>query len=118
MVKNAKKAAAHDLGVRGEEAAAQWYRSQGFEILERNWRCFEGEIDVIAADRTTVVFCEVKTRTSDRFADPALAVGYHKQAKVRTTAFRWLQDQPWHKELRFDVALVVGESLRVIEDAF
>ena len=66
----------------------------------------------------TVVFCEVKSRASAGFADPAAAVDYRKQAKLRKAAYRWLQDQSWHESLRFDVAVVVSGKIRVIEDAF
>jgi len=106
------------MGERGEALAAQWYRQAGFEIAARNWTCREGELDVVARRDELVVFCEVKARASDRFADPALAVDYRKQAKVRRAAFRWLEGQPWQPRLRFDVAIVVSGRLRLIEDAF
>jgi putative endonuclease len=112
------KLAAHVLGSRGEDAVAEWYRKAGYEIVDRNWRCREGEIDVIARDDTTLVFCEVKARASTRFADPAAAVGFRKQARVRRAAFRWLEQQAWHEYLRFDVAIVVGGKVTMIEDAF
>jgi putative endonuclease len=106
------------LGERGEDAAAAWYVHAGYRIVDRNWRCREGEIDVIATNGDTVVFCEVKSRASSRFADPATAVDHRKQAKVRRAAFRWLEDQPWKNQLRFDVAVVVSGRVEVIEDAF
>lgn len=106
------------LGERGEDLAAAWYESEGFQIVGRNWTCREGELDVIARRDKLVVFCEVKSRASDRFADPALAVGYRKQAKVRRAAFRWLEEQPWQQQLRFDVAVVISGRLRLIHDAF
>ena len=110
--------AAHVLGDRGEDAVAQWYRKAGYTIVDRNWRCREGEIDVIARRDSTIVFCEVKSRSSDRFCDPASAVDYRKQSKVRRAAFRWLQSHAWHDHLRFDVAVVVSGKITVIEDAF
>ena len=110
--------AGHVLGEQGEDAVAAWYRRGGYTIVDRNWRCREGEIDVIAKRDTTVVFCEVKTRSSSRFADPALAVGYRKQAKLRRAAVRWLKNQAWHDHLRFDVALVVNGEITVLENAF
>jgi len=97
---------------------AEWYRRAGFEVVGRNWRCREGELDVIASNGTTVVFCEVKSRSSSAFADPRLAVDHRKQAKVRRAALRWLDSQRWHRHLRFDVATVVGSDITVIEDAF
>ena len=114
--------AAHELGRRGEDRAARWYQENGYEILARNWRCFEGEIDVVAARGDIVAICEVKARASARFVDPALAVGRAKQSKVRKAAFRWLEQGPQQgnttRRLRFDVALVVGGELEVIEGAF
>ncbi len=60
------------LGGHGEEAAAAWYRDASYEIVDRNWRCAEGELDVVAqsADRSVLVFCEVKTRRSELFGSP------------------------------------------------
>ena len=110
--------AGHRLGRQGEEAAARWYQQSGFEIVDRNWHCAEGELDVVASDGTTVVFCEVKTRSSDRFIDPALAVDHRKQARIRTAALRWLESHRRHPHIRFDVALVVAGQVRVIEQAF
>jgi len=110
--------AAHVLGDRGEDAVARWYRKAGYTIVDRNWRCREGEIDVIAKRGSTIVFCEVKSRSSDRFGDPASAVDYRKQAKVRRAAFRWLESRSWHDHLRFDVAVVLSGKITVIEDAF
>ena len=62
------------LGAKGEDRAAQWYEDNGYEILERNWRRREGEIDLIVRRGRTVAFCEVKTRTSDRFGSGAESV--------------------------------------------
>ena len=62
-------------GQRGEELAAQWYRRNGYTVVARNWRCAIGEIDLLARRGATLVVCEVKTRRSDAFGVPALAVG-------------------------------------------
>lgn len=110
--------AAHVLGAEGEDAVARWYERAGYTIVGRNWTCREGELDVIASNSNTVVFCEVKSRASARFADPAASVDFRKQAKLRKAAYRWLQDQPWHDNVRFDVAAVVSGKITVIEDAF
>ena len=112
------KTAARILGERGEDTVAAWYLRAGFRILERNWACREGELDIVAANDDVVVFCEVKSRATDRFVDPALAVDHRKQMRVRRAAFRWLQSHACPQRLRFDVALVVSGRIRVIEDAF
>ncbi len=118
MKMNDRKAAAHTLGVSGEDTAAAWYRSAGFTIVERNWRCFEGEIDIIARRGRMTVICEVKTRRTPGRMDPALSITPSKQAKVRTAAHRWLQDQDVRGRVRFDVALVVAGRVQIIEAAF
>lgn len=118
MVKNEQKAAAQRLGNDGEDSVAAWYRCAGYTILERNWRCFEGELDIIAQRGRTIVVCEVKTRRSSRSMDPTLAITPAKQAKVRTAAYRWLEQHNSSGRVRFDVALVVNERVQVIEGAF
>lgn len=118
MVMNEAKLAAHKLGEAGEELVACWYRKAGYKILARNWRCFEGELDIVARKGRTTVVCEVKSRSSSRFMDPALAISRSKQAKVRTAAYRWLDEQKSSGRVRFDVALVVAGRVQVFEGAF
>ena len=115
---NPDKIAARILGERGEDTVAAWYVKHGFRVLDRNWRCAEGELDIVAVDDEVLVFCEVKSRASDRFADPALAVDHRKQARVRRAAFRWLEGHHWPQRIRFDVGIVVSGRIRIIEDAF
>ncbi len=104
---------------------AQWYVDAGYRVLDRNWRCREGELDVVVARGSVLVFCEVKTRRSTAFGVPAEAVTVTKQRRLRTLAMRWLDDHPGARArtLRFDVASVLaprGEApvLDVIEGAF
>lgn len=107
------------LGARGEALTAQWYEAQGYTVVDRNWRCREGEIDVIVARESTLVFCEVKARTSDRFGAPVEAVTRTKQLRLRRLAAAWLSARGVHGvDLRFDVASVMGERVEVIEAAF
>ena len=115
-----------DLGAKGEELTVAWYLSQGYTVLARNWRCREGELDLVASRGRCVVFCEVKTRTGTRFGLPAEAVTAEKQRRLRRLATRWLGEQPpsvGFAELRFDVACVTVRAgaepeLDVIEAAF
>ena len=99
------------LGQDGEELAAQHLTADGFTVLDRNWRCREGELDIVARDADgTLVFCEVKTRSSDLFGLPAEAVGRVKANRIRHLALRWLDDHPEARSganLRFDVVSVV-----------
>ena len=92
------------LGRAGEEAAARHLERLGFDVLERNYRTRWGELDLIAYDGRTLVFCEVKTRRT-RGGQPLDAVGARKQRRVRHVAMRWLterSDRPRSPELRFD----------------
>jgi putative endonuclease len=107
------------LGALGEERAAEWYRDGGYEVVARNWRCHEGEIDLVAVGRGCVVICEVKTRSSDRFGVPAEAVTPAKQARLRGLAAQFLRERPQAlQRLRFDVASVRSGKVDVIEGAF
>jgi putative endonuclease len=111
--------ARRDLGISGEDAAAAWYLANGYSIVERNWRCRDGELDVIAARGRQLVFCEVKTRTSDAFGVPAEAVTRTKQQRIRRLAGRWLSESDFRPVgIRFDVASVMGGTVEVIEGAF
>lgn len=106
-------------GAAGEERAAAWYEAAGYEILARNWRCRDGEIDLIAADRACLVFCEVKSRASAAFGLPAEAVTPAKQERLRRLAARWLEQAGRRpREVRFDVAAILGDDLEIIEGAF
>ena len=106
------------LGLRGEHAAAAWYIQRGFRVLDRRWRCRDGEIDLVLALGAMVVFCEVKTRSSDRFGTGAEAVTWRKQQRLRKLAVRWLSENGGYDTLRFDVVAVTGSRVDVIEAAF
>jgi putative endonuclease len=110
------------LGNAGEDAVAAWYEAAGYRVVDRNWRCREGELDVVAARGDTLVFCEVKTRASTRFGAPVEAVTAAKQRRLRMLAARWLADHDLRRRtLRFDVASVTRASdgqlaVEVLED--
>jgi putative endonuclease len=78
------------LGRDGEQAAVSYLEGCGFRILDRNWRCADGEIDIVAVERHTFVVCEVKTRSGTRYGTPLEAVGRAKRARLRRLAVRWL----------------------------
>ncbi len=112
-------AARQALGAKGEALAARWYTDNGYEVVARNWRCREGEIDLIVRRRRTIVFCEVKTRTSDAFGLPAEAVTRAKRERLRHLAAKWLDESPVKPVgIRFDVAAVLDGHLEIIEGAF
>src|SRR5262245_29933348 len=107
------------LGAVGEERATAWYLARGYKVVARNWRCREGELDLVVTGHGLVVFCEVKTRTSERYGLPAEAVTPVKQQRLRGLAVRFLSENPQPATgLRFDVASVRSGRVSVIEAAF
>lgn len=112
-----------DLQAKGEDAAAAHLQGQGMEVVARNWRVKMGEIDIVARERDTLVFVEVKSRASCDWADPALSVGYDKQKRLRRLAAAYLVlERPGFEGCRFDVISYVDDAasprLDHIIDAF
>src|SRR5437763_9433726 len=113
-----------DLGSRGEAAVAEWYEQQGYRVVDRNWRCRDGELDLVLERSRVVVFCEVKTRRSDRFGAPVEAITHRKRQRLRVLAAKWLDERKAVvRELRFDVASVMPGPdgrfvIEVLEGAF
>ncbi|MDI9570315.1 MAG: YraN family protein [Pseudomonadota bacterium] len=110
-------------GRRGEELAAAFLARAGYAILDRNWRCPLGELDIVARDGGTLVFVEVRTRRSARFGAPEESVGFSKRRKLSRLATFYIHryglfDVP----ARFDVAAVhllpSGPEVELIRDAF
>jgi putative endonuclease len=106
------------FGQAGEDRAAAWYAARGYTVLARNWRCREGELDLVVRRGRTLVFVEVKARRTDRFGIPAEAVTPLKQRRLRTLARRYLEASGAHGALRFDVVSILDGHLSVIEAAF
>jgi putative endonuclease len=96
------------LGRQGEDLAVEYLRDRGFVVLSRNWRCRDGEIDVVVTDRTRLVVVEVKTRSGAGFGEPAEAVTPRKAIQVRRVTQAWLAAHRvrWC-EIRFDVLAVL-----------
>lgn len=78
------------LGRQGEQLAVEYLQQAGFRILDRNYRCAEGEIDIVAAEHRVLVICEVKTRSSVRFGMPIEAITREKRTRLRRLAVRWV----------------------------
>lgn len=98
------------LGGHGEHLAVAYLTDAGLRVLDRNWRCREGELDVVARERDAIVFCEVKTRRGLGYGSPVEAVTPAKRRRIRVLAQRWLAAHDEHApEIRFDV---VGVLLR------
>ena len=99
------------LGQRGEQAAADYLESRGLRILDRNWRCADGEIDIVAVERQVPVVCEVKSRTSTRYGGPLEAVSRAKRARLRRLAVQWLNAHGIRfDEVRIDVVGLLYEG--------
>lgn len=98
------------LGRWGEDLAVRHLQALGWQVLDRNWRCREGELDVVARDGGSLVFVEVKARSGLGYGEPAEAVSPAKARRIRVLAARWLAepDRPegWW-DLRFDVVSVL-----------
>src|SRR4051812_34084061 len=93
-----------ELGALGERLAADHLTDAGLRLLDRNWRCREGELDIVAREGSAIVFCEVKTRRALGYGHPVEAVTPAKQRRLRLLAQRWLAAHDEHApELRFDV---------------
>ncbi|PBC77603.1 Holliday junction resolvase-like predicted endonuclease [Streptomyces sp. TLI_235] len=88
------------LGRYGEEVAARRLAHEGLHILERNWRCAEGELDIVALDGDTLAICEVKTRSENAFQQPTEGIDRSKADRLRRLAERWLAERwPTYFEL-------------------
>ena len=99
------------LGRYGEDVAARHLVEQGIIVVERNWRCEIGEIDIVGRDGDVLVICEVKTRGGTGFGSPLEAVAKAKAVRLRRLAARWLADhgaRPAH--VRFDVVGVLASG--------
>jgi len=112
------------LGARGEEIAAAYLKGRKFTIVERNFRCKAGEVDIIARDGKTLVFVEVKTRRTLTFGPPQLALTPFKQRQISKAALTWLAKKKlFDTSARFDVVAILLPDHEVpvidhIRDAF
>lgn len=100
-------AESHDLGKRGEEAAAEHLKKTGYRILRRNWKTGKLEIDIIAENRDFIIFAEVKTRSEDFKEDPRSAINREKQKSIIFAADNYIKWNNIDKESRFDVIIVI-----------
>jgi len=110
-------------GARGEDLAASCLKKEGYRIVERNYRCRFGEIDIIAMDKEDVVFVEVKGRESDTFGAPEEAIGPTKQKKISKVALHYMQEKGLgDRNARFDAVAIRftphGDQIQLIKNAF
>jgi putative endonuclease len=96
------------LGQQGEQLAASFLAEAGLLVIERNWRCKEGEIDIVAVDGRTLVICEVKTRSGVRFGTPIEAITRQKAWRLRKLAALWVNAHGlFFEEIRIDIVGVL-----------
>jgi len=111
-----------ELGKKGEEIAVVLLESKGYHILERNWRWGKEEIDIIALDGNFLVIAEVKTRSSNVFAEPEASVTKHKQRILVRAANSYARYRRHPGEVRFDIITILirpeSEDINHIRDAF
>ncbi|SNY14476.1 YraN family protein [Paractinoplanes atraurantiacus] len=99
------------VGAYGERVAAEHFRDEGLVILDQNWRCADGELDLILRDGEDLVICEVKTRLGDSYGPPAEAITPRKVRKLRQLARRWLDESGLrYRDVRFDVVEVMPQK--------
>jgi putative endonuclease len=109
------------LGQRGEEIACKALEKEGYRILEKNFRCRQGEIDIIAEEKGVICFVEVKSRFSESFGLPEEAVTGWKQKKLWTAAVIYLEKKKIKsQDMRFDVVSVdlKSEKAKILKNAF
>jgi len=111
------------FGKKGEELAAQYLKKRGYTIVERNYRCTNGEVDLIAVHRRVIVFVEVKTRRGESYGLPVEAVEFHKKRKMIQAAEFFLHEKKLHqRDARFDVVGIswpgVEPVIEHIQNAF
>jgi putative endonuclease len=113
----------NQLGNKGEQIAQLFLKNKGYTILHTNFRFQHKEVDIICIDKDTLVFCEIKTRTSTIFGFPEDAVTKKKQNYLKLCAEHYLLNHPQYNRLRFDVISIIlnkniTQEIVHIEDAF
>jgi len=108
-----------DLGKKGEDISVKFLKKQGYEIIERNYRCSLGEVDIVAKDKNILCFVEVKARKTEEYGLPQEAIDGYKQKKLARVALTYLkQKKICEQDVRFDVVSVYPDRVELIKDAF
>jgi len=113
-----------ELGKRGENIAVKFLREKGYKIIERNYRCPMGEVDIVAKDKKALVFVEIKTRTSTNFGLPEEAISYRKRQHLsKIASFYLLYYKIKEINCRFDVVSILInknkiKDIHLIKNAF
>jgi len=108
-----------EVGACAETAATRILTAHGYRIVERNYRCKAGELDVIARDGDVLVFVEVRSRGDGEHGDAAEMVDRRKQRQVaRVAAFYLVEREPDYEDCRFDVVAITGDRVELFQDAW
>lgn len=120
--KKKKRLSAYELGKYGEELASRYLKKNGYIILERNYKCIYGEVDIIAKNNDCIVFVEIKTRKKIREIMPEDSIGYSKKQHLLKSAEYYISTLPDEVNYRFDVVSIELNDLQpeiyIIKDAF
>ena len=108
------------IGSKGEKIAVDFLKLHNYTIIEKNFFCRQGEIDIIAIERDCLCFIEVKYRKNEKAGDPLEAVDKRKQQKIIQTAQYYLLTHSKYQSVkcRFDAVGILGEEIRLVRDAF
>ena len=107
------------IGNDAEMVAVEFLKKNGYKIVEKNFNTRFGEIDVIALDGDTLAFVEVKYRKSADFGNPFDAIGFHKKARLRKTAWCYVKKYGIsNADLRFDVVSILDDKIDLLRNAF
>jgi len=96
------------LGNFGEDAVCDYLKDKGYKIVKRNFRCRQGEVDIIVENNDCLIFVEVKTRKNSEFGEPAEAVDFRKIQKITKVIQYYLMYNDWIGDVRVDVVEVIG----------
>ena len=112
----------NELGVKGEITALDFLQLKGYTVLEINWRFGHAEVDIIAKHNNTIIFVEVKTRSTEHFGYPESSVDAAKQKNLALAADEYLERNSIEMDVRFDIVSIVMKQdkpdIHHIEDAF
>src|SRR4051812_36671480 len=107
------------LGAQAESRVAEFLRQKGYRVVDRNWTCRGGEIDLVCEHGDTLVFVEVRARTDDAHGTPLESVVDGKRRRLVRAAEIYLhQKKLWDRACRFDVVAISGDAIEHVEDAF
>jgi len=106
------------IGKEGERIACEYLRQHGYALIERNWRCRFGEIDIIARDGDTLVFVEVKRRSGSGYGGAEGALTLRKQRRIVTATRMYLSQTRSDLPVRFDLVAIEGERITLLKNAF